>query len=396
MLQTLLKSNSTRVKRVLMVTGAYFPEISGAGLQCKSLIGEAAGEGLGFAVVTTSRDRRLPFRDRVEGVAVYRLPVSSLGLLVTFAEWLPRLAYIFFKELLGIDIIHLHGLSRKSYLFIAFGVFFRKTILLKITSVSEDDPVSIERAGGLRKAFFRLVNFYLSPSCALIESCRGSGMPQDKLLYLPNGVDCERFRPVGKDEKLKLRQQLGLPEDGLIVLFAGHFSQDKRPHLLAQAWSGIETKGVSLLFAGSSSEDSYEVSPDVVAVVNEVAAQENLPGKLIRVEWSGRMESYFQASDIFVLPSVREGMPNALLEAMATGLACAATRLEGITDKLFEGSCGKLFEPDNLQELRNSLQELAVNHTLREEIGTKARQKVRQEYGLEKVAKAYRDFVFSI
>ncbi len=379
-----------------MVTGAYFPEISGAGLQCKSLIGEAAGDRLSFAVVTTSRDRRLPFRDRVDGVAVYRLPVPRLGYLVTFAVWLPRLAYILFKELLGIDIIHLHGLSRKSYLFIAFGFLFRKTVLLKITSVGEDDPVSIERAGGLRKAFFRLVNFYISPSPALIESCRGSGMPQDKLMYLPNGVDCRRFRPVGKAEKLKLRGQLGLPEDSLIVLFAGHFSQDKRPHLLARAWSGIKMKGVSLVFVGSSSADTYEVSPEAVAAVNEVAAQENLPGKFIRIQWSGRMENYYQASDIFVLPSVREGMPNVLLEAMATGLACAATRLEGITDKLFEGSCGKLFEADDLQGLRNILQELAENHTLREEIGAKARQKAHEEYGLEKVAKAYRDFVFSI
>jgi len=108
----------------------------------------------------------------------------------------------------------------------AFAFLFRKTVLLKITSLGEDDPVSIEQAGGLRKAFFRLANFYLSPSPALIDSCRHFGMPQDKLLYLPNGVDCERFRPTGKAEKLSLRQQLGLPEDSLIVLFVGHFSQD--------------------------------------------------------------------------------------------------------------------------------------------------------------------------
>ena len=394
--QPLSKSSSPLALRVLMVTGAYFPEISGAGLQCKSLISAAAGEKLSFAVVTTSRDRRLPFRDRVDGVAVYRLPVSRLGSLLTLIYWMPRLAYIFFKVLPGIDIIHLHGLSRKSYLFIACGFLFRKTVLMKITSVGEDDPASIQRAGGLRRVFFRLVGFYLCPSPALTESCRRFGIPQHRLLYLPNGVDCERFRPVGREEKLKLRGDLGLPGDSLIVLFAGHYSRDKRPHLLAQAWSGIESKGVSLVFVGSSSGDSYEVSPEVVAAVNEVAALENLPGKLIRVEWSGKMESYYQASDIFVLPSVREGMPNALLEAMAAGLACAASRLEGITDKLFEGNCGKLFEPDDLAELRKTIQQLAGDHALREETGARARQKVCEEYGLEKVADIYSDFVFSI
>ena len=112
-----LKNDSARTLRVLMITGAYFPEISGAGLQCKSLISAAANERLCFAVVTTSRDRTLPFRDRVEGVPVYRLPMSKHGFAGTFMAWLPRLTYIFFKELLGADIIHFHGLSRKSYLF---------------------------------------------------------------------------------------------------------------------------------------------------------------------------------------------------------------------------------------------------------------------------------------
>jgi len=394
--QTLLKSNSSLTLRVLMVTGAYFPEVSGAGLQCKSLISAAADDRLSFTVVTTSRDRRLPFRDSVDGVTVYRLPVGRHGSLVALVGWLPRLAYIFFKELPGIDIIHLHGLSRKSYLFIACGVLFRKTVLMKITSMGEDDPASIQQAGRLRRTFFRLVDFYLCPSAALTESCRRFGITQHRLLYLPNGVDCGRFRPVGRGEKLKLRRDLGLPADGLIVLFTGHFSSDKRPHLLARAWSDIESKEVSLVFVGTSSEDSYEVSPEVVAAVNEVAGRENLPGELIRVEWSGKMENYYQASDIFVLPSVREGMPNALLEAMATGLACAASRLEGITDILFEGDCGMLFEPDDLAGLRKTIEQLAGNHILREETGARARQKVCGKYDLEKVAKAYNNFVFRI
>ena len=396
MAQTGSKSSPARALRVLMVTGAYFPEISGAGLQCRSLIGAAASDRLSFTVVTTSKDRALPFCDRVEDTPVYRLPVSGSGLAGRLVSWLPRLTYILFKVIPGIDIIHLHGLSRKSYFFIVFGLLLKKTVLLKITSVGEDDPASIERAGVLRKAFYRRAGFYLCPSPALAESCRRSGIGRQRVLYLPNGVDCERFRPVDSQEKQKLRKQLGLPVESLIVLFAGHFSRDKRPHLLARAWRGIARQGVSLVFVGSASESSYEVSAEVVAAVDEVAGQKSLPGKLIRVQWSRKMENYYQASDIFVLPSVREGMPNALLEAMATGLACAATRLEGITDGLFSEGCGKLFEADDQPGLCSILQELAANPALRQEIGTNARKKVCREYGLEKVANTYRDFVFSI
>lgn len=382
--------------RVLMLTGAYYPEISGAGLQCKTLIRAAQDRALQFSVITTCRDQSLPFLDCVEGVPVYRLKVRK-GFFFTLACWLPGIFYLIFKELLPADIIHLHGISRKSYFFLAFGFIFRKQVLLKMTSLGEDDPESVRLRGILHNFFYSLASFYLVPSQALEKKSIRCGISPERLFRLPNGVDLERFHPGRTEEKRAFRTQLGLPQDDLVVFFTGHYSLDKRPHFLAEAWSDLKVSGVSLVLLGSSSLDSYEVSADAVRKVNEVAGKSSLPGKLITIQHSERIEDYYRAADIFVLPSAREGMPNALLEAMASGLACIAARLPGITDILLDnGSCGILFQPDNREELIEALEKLSADQALREKMGLKAQQKASTAYDIRDAAQSYREFVLGI
>ncbi|HUU27400.1 MAG TPA: glycosyltransferase family 4 protein [archaeon] len=377
-----------------MVTGAYFPEISGAGLQCRTLIRAAKGDGFSFSVVTTCLDKTLPFRDSVEGVPVYRLPAGARGRLGTLCCWLPKLFYLFFKELLRADVIHLHGISLKSYFFLTVGFIFKKLVLLKMTSLGEDDPAYIRQRSRLRAFFFRLADYYLAPSPALEKAYRKQGSRPERLFYLPNGVDTRRFCPVTEDEKRDLRSQLGLPPDELLIIFTGHYSLDKRPHFLVEVWSELKITGVGLVLLGSSAPGSFEVSPEVVRRVNEIAEKSPLPGHLITVQYAGRIEDYYRAGDIFALPSVREGMPNALLEAMASGLACVATRLEGITDILFrKENCGILFQADSREELGEAIEKLVEDPALRKELGAKARAKVCADYDIHRLARNYRDFV---
>src|SRR5215212_6435921 len=102
---------------VLMVTGAYFPELSGAGLQCRSLI-RACGDRVRFRILTTSVDPALPSKDEVDGVPVHRVLVSATSRVARgFA--LPRLVLATLRAARGADIVHLHGFSAKSRVVIA-------------------------------------------------------------------------------------------------------------------------------------------------------------------------------------------------------------------------------------------------------------------------------------
>jgi glycosyltransferase involved in cell wall biosynthesis len=383
--------------RVVMVTGAYHPEVSGAGLQCRSLIHAARGNGLEFSVVTTCLDRSLPFRDRVDSVPVYRLTVSRKPGWWTFFAWWPRLAYLKFTVILRADIVHLHGFSRKSWLFTLFRLWPGKRVILKMTSLGEDDPASVCRRGRLPGLFYRLADRYLAPGPALERAYRESGFPARKLALLPNGVDTVRFRPAEREERLDLRARLGLPLNGALILFVGHFSAEKRPHMLAECWSGLGDGPVNLVMIGRTAAGSYEIDTQAVERVRSLATSGTLPGGLVLVESTDRIEDYYHAADIFVLPSVREGMPNALLEAMACGLACAASRLEGITDSLLEREgAGLLFSPDNTRELRAALVRLIDNPALREILGRKARETVLRDYDLRETALRYRNLCFEL
>ena len=117
----------------------------------------------------------------------------------------------------------------------------------------------------IHRLFYRLADCYLAPSPALERAALEGGISREKVKLLPNGVDGTRFFPAGREQKLGLRAKLGLPLEGVLVVFVGHFSADKRPHLLARCWSRIVDGPVHLLLIGRTAADSYEISEEAVA-----------------------------------------------------------------------------------------------------------------------------------
>lgn len=394
------KTSAEPKLRIVMVTGAYYPEVSGAGLQCRALLHAASKGGeLKFSVITTAVDRSLPPRSDDNGVAVIRLRAG--GIFTVLAHWLPRLLELV-REISVADVVHLHGFSRKSYLFILLGRLLGKKIVIKMSSLGEDDPPSVQKSGGLRWLFFRRADLYLAPSAALAAAYRNSSLPAEKLSELPNGVDTVRFYPSDEDERRKLRAKLGLPTDGLALLSLGHFSADKRLDFLAHTWSRLEcTSGqVHLWLVGENRPGAYEVDKGVAATVTEAANNPERPGELAAPGRVSNPEDWLRAADIFVLPSVREGMPNALLEAMSCGLACVAARLEGITDSVLicggDEAAGLLFIPDNSRVLAAAIGSLTGSAELRDLLGGRARRKIESGYSLEAVAEEYRKIIYEI
>jgi glycosyltransferase involved in cell wall biosynthesis len=124
-----------------------------------------------------------------------------------------------------------------------------------------------------------------------------------------------------------------------------------------------------------------------MAVDDPIGPVEQSERVIVR-DWTDDIREYYRASDIFVLPSHGEGMSNALLEAMACGLAVVATRVGAAPEMIVDGIDGLLVEPGDRLGLRGALCAVVQDPGLRKRIGHAAASTVRDRYAIETVVAA--------
>lgn len=386
---------------VLMVTGAYYPELSGGGLQCREQV-RALRDHVSFTVLTTTSDCSLSPTDEIDGIPVYRV-FLDVGRLTSKLRAALSLAHAFVHLRRQFNIVHLHGFSQKSLLLILLARLFRKKLMLKLTSVGHDDPHSIRAWGRLAFWCYSRSDLFVGVSPRLQQLYSSSRLPGERFRLIPNGVDLERFRPRGQGERDVLRRELGLPEGLTLILFVGFFSREKRPDLLFEAWTQVlasDACATGLVFLGATRSRYYEVDPDLAPKIRAQVERLGVEKQVVFIEETHEIEKYYRTADIFVLPSMREGLPNALLEAMATGLPCVASRLGGVTDVLIEhGVNGLLVPPGNAMALGDALRVLLRDPAYAQELARMARQTVVERYPITRTAvgylEAYRQLVES-
>ena len=380
-------------RRVLMVVGAYFPELAGGSLQCRTLV-RALKDRVRFSVLTTTSVPDAPEYSEVEGVPVYRVYVdprdwwSKLAAAWRLLQLLPRLIG-------DHDLFHFHGFTEKMLLLLAAAKCTGRPAIEKPTSLGWDDPVAIRRRplGGLLAAAQSRVDRIVAVTPAMREQCRQAGVRDEAIVSIPNGVDTERFAPVDEDRRRELRARLGLPPDACLVTFVGFWSREKAPDVLFAAWQRARRQtnaDAALLFIGSSSADHPEADASLTAKVRQDVDAEGLGARVFFVERTDDVASYLGASDVFVLPSLREGLSNALLEAMSTGLACVCADLPGGTDAVIEsGVNGWRVPPGDIEALARVLATLFQDVRTRRDAGTRARATILERYTIHIVAERY-------
>jgi len=369
---------------VLMVTGAYYPELSGGGLQARSVI-RALRHDARFSVLTTTIDPQLPGESEEDGVPVRRVFVDadrrSSRLLAV-----PRLAAAFLRAARGVDVVNVHGFSQKSILLGALSRALRKPFILTLQTGVHDEPSTVRQMGPLAYWAYTNADLYLSVSPGLSRAYREAHLPESRLRDVCNAVDTDRFRPADDEERARLRSELGLPQDVPIVLFVGFFSRDKRPDLLLDAWLP-HARASALVYIGATRSSYLEVDRGLADGVRARIREHGLDGRVVFVESTLTIERYYRACDVYVLPSIREGLPIALLEAMSCGLACIATRLPGSTDAIIDpGVSGLLAAPDDRAAFTAAIGELTRDRGRAGALGRAARQTVLNRYSIARTA----------
>jgi glycosyltransferase involved in cell wall biosynthesis len=193
-----------------------------------------------------------------------------------------------------------------------------------------------------RRALLGDLSGVIALSRAIGDELLEAGVPEGRIAYVPNGVDTARFRPVGSDvEKGEARARLGWA-DLPTALFVGAIIERKRPHLLVTALGLLARGGLDcrLVLAGPADDDAYAA---------RLRTEARRHGVEDRLDWSPfrpDIEQLYRAADLFCLPSRGEGLSNAMLEAMASGLPVVCTEMSG-THEIFSGEeVGGIADPD--------------------------------------------------
>jgi glycosyltransferase involved in cell wall biosynthesis len=374
--------------RVLMVTGAYFPEISAGGLQSRAVAREIAGRA-DVQVLTTSTDPSLAAHETIDGARVSRIYIDVTSR-ASRARAIVRMAFELLRIMPVVDLIHVQGYSSKNILLALVAKMLRRPIVLHLQTATHDEPPVVAAQGRLAWWAFATADQYLSVSPGLTQHFLAAGLPADRIQQAPNGVDAERFRPASSGERVALRTALGLPVARPLILFVGVMSQDKQPHVLFDAWLGLQREPAlasTLVLVGSTSRRQFEADAGLAADIRRRADQAGVGDRVIFVPPTNQIHDYFRAADVYVMPSIREGLPIALLEAMACGLPCVASHLPGATDVMIEdGVNGRLVPPRETAAFASALGAAIANPDGAARMGAAARRTVEERYTMPRVA----------
>lgn len=239
------------------------------------------------------------------------------------------------------DAVHVLGLYEISF---RPAIWFEKagiSTYCKITNIGEGLYAQsfISKLLGLgkyRKKNINRISGFIAISNEINKSLLEYGIKKDKIHQIPNGVNTQRFKPVDNQKKRELRKELNL-RDIFTVIFVGGISRRKQPLMIVEAIRELVRKDgldIQLILLGPD-RDEIELNK-----IKNLVSSENLSTNIIYIENSNEPERYYQASDIFSLPSKREGMSNALLEAMASGLPALVTPISGSVDLVKEDHNG--------------------------------------------------------
>ena len=369
---------------VLMVTGVYFPEINGAVLQCMRVI-SFLSDKVNFNVLSSSKNNNRLKISTIESIDVYRLSSKS-NFIIRLAQ-LFNIIFFFVRNKNKFDIVHFHGFTSRNAFIILISKIFRKKIIIKFTSFGHDDPGTIKRKSRILYFIYQFADSYIGISPVFKESYTKLNFNENNFFSIPNGVDIKLFSPLKNNtEKTLIRSKLGLPEKINLIIFVGHFSLEKSALDLLYAWINLQEKGFALnsgiVFIGSTDTDEFEVNNETINLIRSLS-RNYLNKKLFFVEKTNNIEEYYKASDVYVMSSVREGLPNTLLEAMSSSLPAIATKLDGITDWIInDGEDGLLYEIGNINQLSSHLKKLLLDFKLREKLGCNARQTIESRFNL--------------
>jgi glycosyltransferase involved in cell wall biosynthesis len=192
--------------------------------------------------------------------------------------------------------------------------------------------------------------------------------PIENSHVLPNGIDLNKLE-TSNNNKVS-RQQMNIPENVPLITFVGNLRPVKGVKYLIEALGMVLKKNdARLLIIGDGPEREHlQSQTDQLGIREKVTFQ----GKISKEE----IMSYLKISDLFVLPSISEGFPNVILEAMAAGLPIVSTNFEGASEIIRDGENGFMVPVKNPTAMANVISKILDNQDIKQFMAAKNREEI--------------------
>lgn len=364
---------------VVMLIARFYPVAAGAETQCLRLSAALQQTGHRVRVLTQS----LPgtsATDTKDGVDIVRAGSDAGG-------WFGSLSYLFsgfswiVRNRASISILHAHLASSPAILAVLAGVSLKIPVVVKFAGSRMTGDIATSSAtvvGKIKLALIRsFADLIVCPSAEIRDELLQRGFPSARVSVIANGVTADEFAPVPDTAEAALRRQSGLPENAVVCLYTGRLHRGKGLEYLLDAWGKRADHTSVLVIAGDG-----ELRP----MVEQRRAADST---IHFMGWVDRPADLYRAADVFILPSLGEGMPNALLEAMAAGCACVSTNIGGISEVITDGTTGMLVPPADAGALTAALNALCADRSLLLNLGRAALERVRRSYAMPAISSAY-------
>ncbi|MBD3178521.1 MAG: glycosyltransferase [Candidatus Latescibacteria bacterium] len=207
----------------------------------------------------------------------------------------------------------------------------------------------------------------------------------DRIIWIGNGVDTGRFVPdisLGSG----LRKEIGIAPGSTVITFIGRTVREKGIVDLIHSYSSIMARfSESVLVVVGDSKTAGDRPDGVIEMLKHFVESENLGKRIIFLGFRKDIHRIMAATDIFVLPSYREGFPRTICEAMSCGVPVIATDIRGCREAVDHSETGLLFNPGSRSELSKALEDLLTHRGIRIRMGENGRKKAERELSEKRV-----------
>lgn len=365
--------------KIALLSEKYTPDFGGLAISTGRLARLLAAAGHAVRVfaptlnLPPSEKRTLPS----SGVDVTRFGARK-RVDDTLADWFELIVEEHRRD--PFDVLHAYFLPQAGFVAAYAGKYLGAP---SVVSIRGND---IERAA-FDPAKFSHVMYALQNASAVTTNAstlarKARAFVERKIFLIPNGIDTELFKPMARNETLA--EMLGLggktkEERSAVIGFAGELREKKGMRALLPGYAqAAKPRPASLLIVGEVRDGEDKKFFDEFKSANS-----QLPITVTGPVPHEDMPAYYALMDVLVHPSLRDGMPNAALEAMACGLPVIATPVGGILDALEDGENGVLVNVNDAAALAGKIVELLDDPQKRAGLGQRARETVVEKFGLE-------------